>query len=184
MAGDYNMNDCWKCDEPLDGYGNYCTQCGSPQKPSMAAHSFNRSANDFKRGIDGLLDLIDGCPEMLAEGLAEMDDHDDISVAEWERRFENSFQWLKAYFYRLLLSHYDISDRELKKFIEEHEDEFETSTPDRGSLPTPTNQMCGCGAPLPENPPSITTRWKEATASNAVCFDCFGEISTKIDASA
>lgn len=174
------MTDCWKCDETLDGHGNYCTQCGAPQKPSSAAQSFTRSTNDFYRGLDNILDLVEGCPEMLAEGLAEMDGYGDISAAEWERRFENSFEWLRGYFYRLWLNHYDISEEELEELIEEAKDELETTETDAEELPTPSNDRCACGTSLPSEPPTIITRWKEATETTAVCFECFGQISTRI----
>lgn len=173
------VKDCWKCDEQLDGYGNYCTQCGAPQKPEMAAQSFHRSAVDFKSGLNGILDLIDGCPEMLAEGLAD----DDISAAEWERRFKNSLKWLKAYFYQLWMSHYDVTSSEITEFLDEHRDEADAAKSKNEELPQPTNESCSCGATLPSNPPSIVTRWKDAIDSKAVCFECFGQISSRIDVS-
>lgn len=179
-AGVRRMSDCWKCDESIDGYGNYCGDCGAPQKPSMAAQSFTQSAKDFYRGIDGLLDLIDGCPEMLAEGLANEDGYGDISASEWERRFENSFRWLEDYFFRLWLSHYDLSESDLEELMEEHGITLEESQSDTESFPTPTNETCNCGASLPIDAPSIITRWKEATEATAVCFDCFGQISSRI----
>lgn len=173
------MEDCWKCDEPLDGYGNFCTQCGAPQKPEMAAQSFDYDARNFKTGLDGLLDLIDGCPEMLAEGLAD----DRISAAEWERRFKNSFKWLKAFFYQLWISHYDVTSSELKEILDEHRGETDSEKAVKGELPEPTNESCSCGSTLPSNPPSVITRWKDATDSKAVCFECFGQISSRIDVS-
>lgn len=179
-AGDRRMSDCWKCDEDLDGYGNYCTQCGAPQKPSMAAQSFSRYGGDFYRGLDGLLELIDGCPEMLAEGLADLDIYSEISATEWESRFENSFRWLKTAFYRLWLLHYDVSESELEEIIEEYKDNLEETETDPESFPEPTNETCNCGAPLPNDAPSIITRWKVATEATAVCFDCFGQISSRI----
>lgn len=174
------MSECWKCDEALSDYGNYCGQCGAPQKPSMAAQSFTRSANQIKRGIDDLLDLIDGCLEMLAKGLADEDGYGDIFASEWERRFENSYRWLDAYVFSLWLSHYDISESDLDEFLEKHEDKLESTKTDTKSLPNPTNETCSCGATLPKDTPSIITRWKEATEATAVCFDCFGQISNRI----
>lgn len=174
------MSDCWKCDEALADPSNYCTQCGAPQKPSSAAQAFTRSASDFNRGLDGLLDLLDGCPAMVAEGLAEMDGYGDISATEWEQRFEDSYKWLRAFSLRLWLSHYDLSEDDLEEFIEEHEDKLEPSEADTDALPTPANETCACGATLPDNAPSVITRWKEATEATAVCFDCFGQVSTRI----
>lgn len=175
------MTDCWQCDEPIDGHGNYCTQCAAPLTPRSAAQSFTRSTNEFSRGLDGILDLLDGRPAMLAEGLAEMEGYDDLSAAEWQRRFENSLRWIWGYFHRLWMSHYDLTSEELQDFIDEHEDELETSEPDVGELPTPSNERCACGTSLPDDSPWILTRWKEATEVTAVCFECFGQISSRID---
>jgi hypothetical protein len=147
----------------------------------MAAQSFTRSANDFSRGLNGLLDLIDGCPEMLAEGLADMDGYDDLSAADWESRLENSFEWLRNYFYRVWLNHYEVSWSDLEELLDEHEDEVEESEADPEALPTPTNENCACGTSLPSNAPWIITRWKGATEARAVCYECFGQISSRID---
>lgn len=170
------MSDCWNCDEVQGGYNNYCTQCGMPQKPSMAAQSFHRSANDFKRGLDGLLDLLDGCPEMLAEGLAETEGYDEIGVSEWERRFENSIRWINGCFSLFCMMHYDLSQSDLEDLGEE----LEEPKDETDSLPAPANQMCGCGGSLPSEAPSIITQWKEATEVSSVCFECFGQISSRI----
>lgn len=174
------MRDCWNCDEGLGGKENYCTQCGPPQKPHMASYSFNRHVSDFYSGLYGLLELIDGCPEMLAEGLTEMEGYDDISETEWERRFEDSFQWVRSAFYRLCLVHYEISDNQLEELAEEYAEELEESEGYIESVPTPSNELCSCGDSLPKDAPSIVTRWKEATEVTAVCFDCFGQISSRI----
>jgi hypothetical protein len=128
--------------------------------------------------MNGLLDLVDGCPEMLAEGLAEM--HDDISANEWEQRFQNSLRWLRRYFYRLWLNHYDVTVSEVKEMIEEHDLDTQDDGPDTESLPEPANEKCSCGASLPDESPSVITRWQEATKATAVCFECFGQIQNRI----
>lgn len=177
------MSDCWKCDNQLPGYGNYCTSCGAPQNPKMAVQSFYESAKNFKTGIDGLLDLIDDCQDMLIEGLTEDEDTSDVRAAEWERRFENSFLWLHAYFYRLWLTHYDIPENKLKQFLDEHQEEIETEEVDTEAIPTPANETCSCGAVMSTNPPSVITRWNDAMETAAVCFECFGDVNAIIEVS-
>jgi hypothetical protein len=175
---DRNMSDCWKCDHRLDGGENYCTQCGSPQKPRTAAGSFDRNASKFGSAIRDILELLDGCPEMLAEGMEDLHSDADISASEWERRFENSLSWLQSYFYTIVVSHYDIDVDEL---LEEYEGEIEDDDTDIDTLPSPQNETCACGASLPTSPPSIITRWKDTTETSAVCFECFGQIRNRIE---
>lgn len=174
------MSDCWKCGEGVDRHDNYCTECPAPQKSTIAARSFTRHANDFTRGLNGLLDLVDGCPELLAEGLAEMDGYEDITEAEWKRRFENSLRWIRAYFARLWFDHYNITEADLDELIEEHKDKLDDTETDTGSLPTPTNETCSCGTSMPDDAPAVITQWKEASEATAVCFDCFGQISSRL----
>lgn len=172
------MDPCWKCGETPRPDWNYCNQCASPLKPRMAAHTFDQSAMDFYTGLSGLLELIDGCPEILAQGLAE--EEEDLSAAEWENRFESSYRWIKAFFFRLWLRHYDLTQDDLDRFIDEHRDKIETLKDESEELPTAANESCSCGADLPANPPVVITQWKDAMEATAVCFVCFGQINSEI----
>ena len=130
-----------------------------------------------------MFNLVLGCPEMLAEGLAEDTRFDENSVLEWQRQFENPTNWIKYHFYQIFIFDYlNVTRSELEQAIDKVEEDNGPAKEEIRNLPAPTNETCGCGSDLPQNPPSIITNWKDATEVASVCFECFGKFNERIEA--
>lgn len=176
------MSECWNCSESQSMQGNYCTSCGSPQNPEMAAQRLIRDLRDLTRGFYGILDLVGatGCPEMTAEGLSERADID-VSQKTWEERFDPTpVPWIKEYLYRNWMDYYDITIDEMLEFAEEHDLLEGEGTSDIEALPEDHDTECSCGDTLPNNPPEVVIRWRDGIEASAVCFECFGEIVDRL----